>query len=312
MPKAPRGSRKVVAQALNVSDRTLRSWQASHGSIKKRGRKPASATLSEVKLIVAQWKEQGEPGTRPVIQALPKLRVRLIRDVIGKFKAKRLKRANELRLRARIAIDTNEPGTVLAMDGATVQKGEDIVVVRDRGSLRLTVVECGRSLCSADTLMMLQNMQQEGRLPVVLCTDNGSPFCSNVVEDYLAQQQVIHLKSLPHVPQHNGSAECAVKEVKTLLKMGINLFDIVDTLNERRKRRRLNWKTAAEFDSENFIPYTIEKRQQFYSAAKLAIKEAMLGTKNGYERRKAEREAILITMERFRLVTITRGGQTCL
>lgn len=231
--------------------------------------------------------------------------------MIAQLKLKKTQRANRRLRKARIRINVKKVGAVAAMDGATVRRGEDSLIVRDRGSLNIKATECLSSLSSKNTLKMLHEMKQENALPIVLCTDNGSPFCSNNVTAFLEKHQVIHLKSLPHVPQHNGSAESAVKEVKELAKSGLNLLAILKTLNQRRKRRQLNWKTADEFYSAEYIPYNNEMRQKFYDAAKLAIKMSMLGTKNGYERRKAEREAILTTMERFELITITRGGQTC-
>lgn len=308
---APRGSRRIVAQALDVSDRTLRSWQLGLEEEKVKGRRPNAKKWSELILIGREWRRQGFTGSRPIIQALPGIRVRLIREVVAQLKKKRKNRANWKLRKVRIRIDVKEAGTVAAMDGATVRRGEDLIVVRDRGSLSIKINECGSSLSSKNTLEMLQEMKQKDEIPLVLCTDNGSPFCANTVKAFLEKHQVIHLRSLPHVPQHNGSAESAVKEVKELAKSGLKLLDIIKILNQRRKRRQLNWKTADEFYSENYIAYNRETREQFYAATKLAIKEAMLGTKNGYERRKAEREAILTTMERFKLITITRGGQTC-
>jgi len=50
-------------------------------------------------------------------------------------------------------------------------------------------------------------------------------------------------------------------------------------------------------------------RNSFYQAALLAKSEAVLGTKSGYERRMAERRAILETLERFEFITIMRGNQ---
>lgn len=306
-----RGSQKIVAEALGVSDRTLRSWRNADGQTKKRGRKPRPKSLAESKIIVREWRKQGKPGWRPIASALSGIRIRIVQETVAVFKKRERRRAMEKILKARISINVNSAGTVAAMDGATIRKGEDLVIVRDRGSLAVQVKACHGPLRSTDTLEVLYKMKAEDRLPLVLCTDNGSPFCSKIVKDFLEKHLVIHLRSLPYVPQHNGSCENAVMDVKRQLNDGRTIDQTCEILNKCLRRRQLGWKTAHENEMLNFSPNNAEKRIQIYEAAKLAKKEVLLGTNSGYERRKAEREAILRTMERFNLITITRGGQIC-
>jgi transposase InsO family protein len=307
---APRGSQKIVAQALDVSERTLRSWKRSFGSTKRRGRRQQQSSLWEQRRIVQEWVRQGYPGSRPVIKALPGVRVRLVRAVIAELKLRRRRRAMEKKIKVRTRITVKAVGVVVAMDGATIQKGEDLLVVRDRGSLSVKAEACEGSLRSLNTLETLQKMKDEARLPLVLCTDNGSPFCSSSVRSFLEDNKIIHLRSLPRVPQHNGSCENAVRELKLVMREGVPVAYACTTLNESRKRRQLGWKTSLEIDRENFVPYNEENRKMFYEGVKLAINEAVLGTKSVRERRKIEREVILAMLERFRLVIITRGDQT--
>ena len=308
---APRGKRKLVAEVLGVSDRTLRSWRRLGDETKKRGRKPKPKSLTEKKMILQEWYKQGKPGWRPTASALPGIRVRVIQETIAAAKKRQRRRAMEKTKKLRVSIEVKKVGTVAAMDGATVRKGEDLVIVRDRGSLAVQVKACHGPLRSTDTLEVLQKMKAEDRLPIMLCTDNGSPFCSRVVKDFLEKHHVIHLRSLPYVPQHNGSCENAVMDVKRQLNDGKSIDQTCEILNKCLRRRRLGWKTAHESEVLNFSPNNAEKRIEIYEAAKLAIKEALLGMNSGYEKRKAEREAILSTMERFELITRTRGDQTC-
>lgn len=309
LKRAPRGSQKIVAQALNVSTRTLRAWKQNPDVCKRRGRRRQQSTLATKKRIAREWVYQGYTGSRPIIESLPGVRVREIREVVAKLKMNRRRRARERILRARTSIKINQVGVVAAMDGATIQKGEDLVVVRDRGSLQVSAIPCKGSLSSADALKMLEQLKQERRLPYVLCTDNGSPFCSLVIKQYLESNNIIHLRSLPRVPQHNGSCENAVRELKELLSASMGLRHACDTLNECRKRRQLNWKTSIEVDISKRLSYNDHYRGMFYREAKLAIKSAVFGMKLGRELRKREREAILSTLERFKLITIIRGGQ---
>lgn len=311
LKEAPRGSQKIVAQALNVSDRTLRSWKKSAQKNKQRGRKPLRSSFSETRQIVKEWKKQGYPGSRPVIQALSGVRVRRVREVIAEMKLRRRRRALLLRKKNRMHVSVKKIGVVVTMDGATIQRGEDIIVSRDRGSLSVNANSCFGSLRSEHTIYELEQLKVSGRLPLVFCSDNGSPFCANTVKTYLDKHKIIHLRSLPRVPQHNGSCENAVKELKQLLNEGLSIENACEILNKSRKRRQLGWKTTEEVDGENFVQYNEESREIFYNEALLAIKQALHGTKSVMERRKAEREAILTTMERFDLITRTRGGRSC-
>ena len=311
---APRGTLKLLAKSFRVTERTLNSWKrrAQADLTIRPGPTKKGITLREKLIIGREWKRQGFPGSRPVIAALPGIRVRAVRIVVEELKARRRKRRAQHKKRVQVRIRVNKPGTVLSADGATVQKGEDYIVYRDRGNLSVCTEPCiSGVLATADTLAMLEKLKGLGRLPLVFTTDNGSPLCSNIVCNFLDNNFIIHLKSLPRVPQQNGSAENAVKEFKELIKEGYPPDEVSKILNERRKRRQLNYRTSQEFDQENFNRYTQDKRCEFYQATKLAIEEAQLGMKSVYQKRKAEREAILQTMVNFSLITKTRGGQLC-
>lgn len=311
LEKAPRGSQKIITSALGISERTLRNWKKSYGTRKRRGRKPVRSTLDDLLRIGREWKKQGWCGSRPVIKALPGIRVRLVREVVSELKLRRRRRARDHQSRARVMMTVKKVGVVVAMDGATIRKGEDLIVVRDRGSLSVEAAKCHGPLCSKNMLEELERLKIKNKLPLVVCTDNGSPFCSEVVQKFLNANQIIHLRSLPRVPQHNGSCENAVRELKEALAHDDGIANACLALNEGRKRRKLGWKTSAEIDSESRVTYNDEDRAKFYKQAKVAIEVAVLGTKVGRERRKGEREAILATLESFGLITRTRGDQTC-
>ncbi len=308
LKKAPHGSQKIIAQALGLSDRTLRSWK-NNVSDKRKGRKIKKLCLSEIKIIIGEWRRQGRPGVRPVSKALPHIPVRRIREIIFLLKKKDRFRKKIKFQKSRISIDVGQAGIILTMDGATIRKGEDLVIAKDRGSLQIAVQKCRKSLRSKDVLRVLARFKSRGRLPLVLCTDNGSPFCSNEVHHFLKENKVIHLRSLPRVPQHNGACENAVKEVKNLLKDGHAVVSALKVLNQCLKRRRLGYKTAALFDKENRACYDENIRQEIYERAQAEIERSYVGTKNGYEKRKREREAILSTLECLALIKITRGHQ---
>ena len=281
----------------------MENQQIKPGPVKKKLR------LIDLLKIAREWRRQGYTGSRPVIKVVNFIPARKIREVIAEFKKRKKKRYNFYRKRVQVRVRVKKAGVVVTMDGATARKGEDYIVYRDRGSLSVESSSCEGTLKSKNTLNVLTNLELEGRLPLVFCTDNGSPFCSSEVENYLSTNYIVHLKSLPHVPQQNGSCENAVKEFKELLQEGFTATESCKILNESRKRQSIGYRTAKEFDQENFRSYTEEDRKHFYTKANQAIEMAKLGIKSVYEKRKAEREAIFQTMERFELITRTRGGQ---
>lgn len=296
-----------MAKSLSVTPRTLRSWKANcNGPLKKRGRKRIEATLSELLQIAREWSLQGYPGSRPIIEALPLVRVKLIREVIAGLNEKIKRRYERKRNEVRVSVTVHSAGTVLTMDGATTKEG-DLIVYRDRGSKSIRSEKCSGSVDSRDTLKLLEKLKDAELLPFVAMSDNGSPFCAKVVEDFYKENHIIHLRSLPRVPQHNGSCENGVGDLKRLMKFGLTSEDASHRLNNGRRRQSLNWQTSAQFEEDHSQECTAEDRSRFYEATCSAINAAVHGIDSAKERRKAEREAIFQSMERFELITRTRG-----
>lgn len=306
---APRGSQKQVAAALRVSTRTVRAWERNVGrAAVKRGRKGTRVSLSAVKSVVREWKRQGWPGSRPISRALPQIPLRLVRKIVARLKKNKRRRYRRVRDENRTSVTVHRAGILSAMDGATVARGRDFLVIRDRGSLKTNARPCQhRNLRSIDTITLLEELKNEQKLPLVIATDNGSPLCSGDVTEFIRNNKVIHLRSLPRVPQHNGSAENAVREFKDIIRLGIEPEAACDVLNHGRTRKKLGWQTALQFERTNFNQIADVDRAWFYESACSAIRAALLGKKSACEKRKAEREAIFQTLERFSLITRTKG-----
>lgn len=297
-----------MASGLRVTTRTLRNWKKNCNSEpKKPGPIKTWATFDELSEITREWDAQGCPGSRPVISALPEMRVRLIQVVVAALKFKKRKRSERRILQSRESIVVHEVGTMTAMDAAALKKGEDFIVCRERKSLITNTTDCNGAQDSDDTIGVLDGLKEDGRLPLVVCTDNGSPFVSEKVKTYLSQNKVIHLKSLPYTPQQNASAENGVKEVKELARDGKTRKEACTILNYKRRRMKLNYKTANQVEQENPVLVTGEYRALFFETTSAAIKTAVLGIECALELRKAERKAIFDTLESFSLITINRG-----
>lgn len=80
----------------------LRSWKKDHRkAYNKRGRKKLEVTLLEVFAITREWLRQGRPGSRPVIYALPQLRIKVVRSVIAELKHRYKKRYEKIKVQER-------------------------------------------------------------------------------------------------------------------------------------------------------------------------------------------------------------------
>ena len=70
--------------------------------------------------------------------------------------------------------------------------------------------------------------------PKSLTTDNGPPFSSEVVTQFMSIQRVEHITSSPHCPKSNGFIERQVKTMKTALAIattsGKTLDDVLLSL----------------------------------------------------------------------------------
>jgi hypothetical protein len=229
--------------------------------------------------------------------------------VISGLKQNKNRRRRKNQIINRTSITVKKPHVMIAMDAASIPtEGGDHIIYRDRGVLSTNAKKCETQFATSnDTLETLSLLKENGELPLVLATDNGSPFVSDVVEDFLTTNKVVHLKSLPRVPQQNGSAESTVGDIKTGKKYGFTVQESCLALNQHRIRASLNWQTPAQAKQKNFTPHTPMLREAFYDATRSAINAAVVGIKNAKEKRKAEREAIFQTLETFSLIVKTRG-----
>lgn len=160
-----------------------------------------------------------------------------------------------------------------------------------------------------------------GFTPLVVGTDNGPPYKSGVFIEFLEQRQIVHLRNLPHTPQHNAHAERGVKEVKQALGilsgvlraarpwLGLRLRAAIRHLNHALHRGVLKGRTAAESAAELPVAEALVDRAKFFKKTCAAIKEAVQDCTSARAARLAERKAILQTLASYSLIAITRGGK---
>ena len=80
-------------------------------------------------------------------------------------------------------------------------------------------------------------------------------------------------------------------------------------LDHKRLRRCLGYRSAHAVDAGMPLAYNRVSREIFYDETCRRIEMAVMNARSPREQRRAEREAILSTMEKYGLLTRTRGDQ---
>jgi hypothetical protein len=310
-----------------VSRRTLENWRRA--APKRRGRPPLPKDQQRAELarIAREVHRQGRGvGWRPVWEVLAGVaRVSIVQRYVPKLKRKRAQHRRRVREARRLHIHVHQENALWSMDAA--QMGRDrkgpvrAEIVRDVGARRTPGLTVSRSITHATVIETLERARGiQGTLPLVAGSDNGPENANHDVARYFREHQIIHLSSLPHVPQHNPWAEHTIGELRgeTGIESDTWVDGVVDvdcrlhaashSLDHERWRPARAPPSPDGGDKIGAQLYTREYRERFYRAACTAIEQATRDCKNERERRKAQREAILATMERFGLITRTWGS----
>jgi len=317
-----------LAKSIGVDVRTLRHWRqyAKSQKIPKMGRPSHSPEEHRVAMwaVGREFRRQQCPGWRPIAKACKNVPVRLVQYYVALFKTSRRQRIQNRKKLNRIVTQVLVRNAIWAQDGTHLGRmGSNPVegqVIKDRAPLKTVAVTVGPPANAYTIVPMLTELKQNRGLPFVLSTDNGSPYCNTIVEEFLKNEKVIHLRSLPHTPEHNGGAEIGIRELKRISALGkkVILTSIKEPLSLlTRKAKQLDgnhllgskeFKTADQLDSS--LPIVQEKdRGRFYTICHDRMQQAAASVGNARERRKAEREIIFCTLEDFGLVTRMRNGR---
>jgi transposase-like protein len=112
------------------------------------------------------------------------------------------------------------PGTVWAADYTPVPAPIDgcypfILCIRDLASAQHLLAWPVPQATAQITLRALRYLFALYGPPLVLKTDNGSPFTADLVRDLLALCHVAHLRSPPLTPRYNGAQEASIGSIKS-------------------------------------------------------------------------------------------------
>ena len=323
-----RGDRVWLAGLLGVTSRTLRSWERRDVSAVGPGRPPhtGAARWRALRAVSRQWRVDGHTtGWREVDHQLPGEPTRLVQESVRRLKARRRQRVERHRRALRVRVEVLTRDVLWSQDGTHLGRcqGRAVTaeVLKDVGTMRtLDLAVWPRATRSGDVIAMLEELSQSSRLPLVWSTDNGSCYCSVEVEAWLAEHQVVHLRSLPHTPQHNAWVERCHGELKAEAELGagVRLDSVAEAerrilaarerLDAHRLRARLGARTAAAVDRSPAPWDGVLDRRAFHEAVCCARAAAVLGITDARARRPAEREATWKVLESYGLVKRTRGG----
>jgi transposase InsO family protein len=324
-PRRP-SERKLLGEVLGVGLRTISNWQkqAREGVAPKMGRpsRPEEQCQEWRSLVREEWERQGKPGWRPVSHALGAVPVRLVQETLRELKMERRKTNAERIQSSRVSAKVLAREAVWALDGSHVGRSEDEAleaqVVKDRGTLTVIPAQVGPAADGDKIVQMLKGLKEKRGLPLVLSTDNGPNYICEKVEAYLREEKVVHMLSLPRTPQHNGSGEVAIRELKEVSQAGKGvqwpeeeacaaLKMAACTLNEKRARGTKGYKTSSCLDEEVPVAYLKVERAVFYERCVQRQTKARAEALTWREGRMKDREAIWETLEEFELVVRTRG-----
>jgi transposase InsO family protein len=283
-------------------------------------------------VVAQEWHLQGiGAGEDAVFEALRgKVSRTLVRESLQGLKTDLRRRTRERLERNRQHIEVLQRDAMWSLDaqelarGIEGQPGAGIVqaeMIRDVASMKTILASAGPPADASEIIALLVRAGLErGWLPLVLVTDNGGPYRSKALRRWLRRRKVIHLFNEPHTPEHNPWVEHGHGEHQQemmldacdapldLPTLRAELARATSTLDHGRLRATRGWKTADECDLGLPPASGVISRAVFYRAACQAIARAVEGLDKARERRRAEREAILATLQSFGLIIRTRGG----
>jgi transposase InsO family protein len=210
-----------AAERVGVASRTLAHWDHrwKHDRLAMRGRgRPCRRSDRTCRNAAIELMTMAGPSL-----GLPTLRAcfpSMARGEIVNLQ-RRFRRAYHKRERRFLRrLDWQQPGTVWAIDHAEPPQLIDgqygyLLAIRDLAS-HFQLGWLPVPAANADTTCAaLEALFVEHGPPLVIKSDNGSPFIAHETIELLAGRSVVHLPSPPYTPQYNGACEAGIGGLKT-------------------------------------------------------------------------------------------------
>jgi transposase InsO family protein len=211
----------AIAELLDLAPRTLRQWccdaRRMRRSVSMRGRPVLRSAVAQRNEVIALLDEVGPRlGVPSLRTCFPHMARAELADLLGRYR--RLWRQRHRQ--ALHVLHWQVAGTVWAMDFAEAPLPIDgvypyLLAVRDLASGQQLLWQPLREATAAEAMLALTPLFLQHNAPLVLKTDNGSPFCADAFLRFLEQWQVWPLFSPPYTPRYNGAIEAGIGSLKS-------------------------------------------------------------------------------------------------
>lgn len=311
-----------------MTKRTLRNWKAkARKDCDLRSGRPrytSSDHRRAIILVARELKRQGYPGSNAIaVELKGKVQLRLIRKYVSEIKERRrLRKLEEIKLN-QIRVEVKAVNAIWTQDGTHLgrknKKTVESQIIKDRGSKKIIGIFTGMAATGKEIVQGLELLKQKRGLPLVWMTDNGAAYCNKEVREYVEREKIVHVRSLPRTPQHNGAAEVMMKELKTDCLLGKKtlldceknaherLVNSALRINKNRKRMSLLFKSSDETDEEMSMNGKNLDRALFYEECCEGMK-TLTDVQNMREKRMKEREIIMCLLEKHEMILRKRSG----
>ena len=313
-----------------MRERTVRNWMKNSAEpLKRVGRPPHSDEKRKEALyaVARERKVQGkQAGWRKIVKGLAGSQpTRLVQESLSSLKARGRRRKRKRLKEASRRVTVLAKNVIWTQDGLHLGrcrgdevKGESI---KDRATLGVNSLLVGLPACGEDVVLLLKTTKEKkGTLPLVYQTDNESTYLSEVVQDYLREECVVHLLSRVHTPTDNGASEIGIRELKseTGLGKGVRLDSAIQGALQLHggavKQNGHLLRASKGYLTPNTLADTLPTwynrvdRRQFYEETCRAVEKSVQG-KIGNRARKAQRDAILNMLNKNGLIVQSHGGR---
>lgn len=211
---------RQVADSFPITERTLRRWRLNRITCSARvnflGR-PVLRSSRQARNEVIHFLDEHGPrvGVATLRECFPAMSRSELDDLMHRYRRVWRKR-NRVPLRV---LDWRVPGRVWAIDFS-----DPLSAIEGRYPYLLAV----RDVCTGQQLLWLPVEDPTGEVardalatlfaehgsPLVLKSDNGSPFTGSVVQELLERHGVESLLSPPYWPAYNGAIEAGIGSLK--------------------------------------------------------------------------------------------------
>jgi len=309
-----------AARIAGVSERTVRRWLAEACGPVGRPGYPLEVRLRILRIVLRIWRElPARAGWRTGHEAAGGMRpTRLVQESLRTIKEHYAARVARGRARRRMAVEVLTTNVLWHQDathlGRTPERAEvQGQAVRDAAAPVVLVASVGRVVTAEDAVLALEAaIAAAGAVPLVLGSDNGSPYTSELFTQVLTAHHIVHLRNLPHTPQHNARGERVFRDWKEDEELGRGV--LLPSLEESALRVARACAAQECLAKVRAVPvpgpvqYNDEQRARFYEAVCRRIEVAVQGARTARAKRLAEREAIHAELEERGLIRRTRGG----